>query len=481
MRDNSQLKKTFILLFLSSAVWVSGSPEPKPFPIPKQFVTLSADEKYLVNSFTNKPVFITGEDAYLLTLQASDSDVDAYLQDRASKGFNLVWVALIDVFDRDHPLKNLAGNVPFDGPDFTNFDPAYWAHIDFVVRRARARGITLAMGVAFVGSEGKFQASINKSSNAVLTAYGMFLGNRYKNFPNIIWLLGGDADPKFVNYSKINKIGAGIVAADPNHLMTLEAIRVANPPDQSTVVAYEGRPPAFININWAYNKMATAVEGCQSAYRTSLSSLPPLMGEDWYEREHSMTGFQTRQEGYWETLSGCYLGRMFGNGSIYGFNSPNGGLPSPPTWQSELDSVGSVGHQHQGELMSSRKHQLMIPDINHTVLTAGFGSGATLSVAARTSDGQTIIAYLSDGSATAKTIDMTKITTVTSTINAWWYNPRTGRATFINKFPNTGSRKFSAPDKNDWVLVLDDAAASLTEPGATINPGDKLTSDYSKH
>ena len=101
----------------------------------------------------------------------------------------------------------------------------------------------------------------------------------------------------------------------------------------------------------------------------------------------------------------------------------------------------------------------------YPILTAGFGSGSTLSVAARSSDGQTIMAYLSDGNSTAKTIDMSAITSTSSTAIAWWYNSQTGAATLIGTFPNSGSQSFTAPDGNDWVLVIDDAAANLGAPG----------------
>ena len=44
---------------------------------------------------------------------------------------------------------------------------------------------------------------------------------------------------------------------------------------------------------------------------------------------------------------------------------------------------------------------------------------------------------------------------------AWWFNPRTGAATAIGKFPSTGDRSSARPmpgEVLDWVLVLDDAA-----------------------
>jgi hypothetical protein len=86
-------------------------------------------------------------------------------------------------------------------------------------------------------------------------------------------------------------------------------------------------------------------------------------------------------------------------------------------------------------------------------------------VAARTSDGQTIIAYIPNGNATTVTINMSQITSATSTTNCWWYNPSTGSTALIGTYPNSGTMNFTPPDSNDWVLVIDDAGASLGAPG----------------
>src|SRR5208282_3050192 len=117
-------------------------------------------------------------------------------------------------------------------------------------------------------------------------------------------------------------------------------------------------------------------------------------------------------------------------------------------------------------LMNSREHWLMVPDASNTYLTGGFGSGVTESVLARTSDGQTMIAYIPNGNATTVTINMAGITSSSSTVNANWYNPQTAAATFIGSFANSSSKIFTPPDDNDWVLVLDDASANLPAPGA---------------
>jgi hypothetical protein len=55
------------------------------------------------------------------------------------------------------------------------------------------------------------------------------------------------------------------------------------------------------------------------------------------------------------------------------------------------------------------------------------------------------------------------------TINAYWFDPRTGESKFIGKVPGTGIRKFTPPTGgrgNDWILVLDDASKNFKTPGS---------------
>ena len=440
-----------------------------------QLMTLSSDGKYLVNSIINKPVFIAGEDGWLLMEQISFEDAKVYLSNRATLGFNAVWLSPIDNVDQSNAPRNYYGNVPFDGPDFTNEDPAYWAYVDRVVKLADEYRITLVMDPAFVGidSSGGYIDSYLNSSDATMTAYGAWLGNRYKNYDNIIWSLGGDANPAVEGlYQKIDDLGAGLASADPKHLITLEACRGGCTDNNgiSTLQAYNGNPPSWMRLNWVYNTQPTVILGCQTAYTAAPTFLAPFMGEDWYELEHSMTGADTRTEGYWEVLSGCYLGRLFGNGPIWTFNSPHGGFGNGPSWQSQLSSEGSVAQSILGSLMRSREHWRLAPDINHTVVTSGYGSGLTITTTARTTDGQTIIAYIPNGNGTTLTVDMSNITSQTGRAKCWWFNPRNGQPARIGIFENTGSRNFTALDSNDWVLVIDDAATSLPPPGFGFQP-----------
>jgi hypothetical protein len=437
--------------------------------IANQFVTISPNGKYLYNSITNRPVFMTGDTGWTLITQLDNADMETYLADRAARGFNVISVGAADNIYQTNAPKNFFGDVPFNGADFTNFNPAYWAHVDFVVQQAQAVGITLMINPAFVGltASGGYINSYLSSSDATMTAYGTFLGNRYKHFPNIIWQLGGDANTPGTSglLQKLSDLATGLAAADPNHLITYEAcpVGVCGVGSNSSLDIWAG-PPSWLGLNANYTQYGQAQSQCAVQYAKS-PFLPPFEFEDWYELEHSMTELQLREEAYWEILSGCYVGRLFGNNAIWTFNSTSQ-QAGDPTWRSQLGSQGSVGQQFLGKLMNSREHWLMVPDTNNTVLTAGFGSGKTISVASRTSDGETIVAYIPNGNATTVTINMAKITSSSSTADAWWYNPQTAATTLIGSFANSGPQNFRPPDSNDWVLVIDDAAAGLPAPGA---------------
>ena len=438
-----------------------------------QLMTLSANGKYLMNSSTGMPVFVVGDDAFDLAVMLNSAQVSTYLNDRASRGFNAIWVGAADNVFQSTPPKDFFGNSPFDGPDFTNEDANYWANVDSVVSQASSSGITVFLQPFFVGNGpgAGYYSSVLNSSDAVISAYGTFMGNRYKGYNNIVWLLGGDSLPSVAGlYQKLNDVGAAIAAADPNHLITLEACEQCVLNGYNSVQAYQANPttvPSWLNLNWAYPQLTTTVAAAQNAY-TQTPFLPPLCGENFYELEHSLTELNVRFEQYSEVLSGCYVGRIFGNGAIWSFDSPNGSTcctGGSPNWQTELSSPGSVSQQYQGRLFSSREHWLLVPDINHTVVTAGYGSGLTVTTTARTSDGQTIIAYIPNGNATTITVAMNQITSSTNTVQGWWFNPTTAATTNMGTFPNSGTQNFTPPDSNDWVLVLDDASAGLLAPG----------------
>lgn len=238
-----------------------------------QFMTLDPSGKYLINSITKKPLSITGDAAWSLMTNLANSDVELFLSDRASRGFNYLWCAAAGNNSQSNTLRNYYGDAPFDGPDFTREDEKYWAHGDYVIQRAAANGITVALSPGFVGlsSPGGYLASYQNSSDSVITAYGQFLGNRYKSFPNIIWALGGDVDPSTGVVPKLTDFATGIRSMDAVHLIVAEG-----QPQFSALDTFAGT--TWMDLNWLYFHTTNVPSGSASNYFRS-PWLPPFQGE----------------------------------------------------------------------------------------------------------------------------------------------------------------------------------------------------------
>ena len=428
-------------------------------------VALSPDRKYLIDAKTAKPFYIVGDAPQTLAVQVNDADMTTYLEDRAARGFNAIWVIFADGgtnCDQPGCPKNYYGVPPFNGADFTKENPAYWAHIDSVIQQAGSRGIVVWAMPMFVGVSGDYyHNSVLSTSDSKMKAYGAWLGARYKNYPNIVWLLGGDTDMSNAGLAqKMGDLAAGIAGSDPNHLMTLEPCRSGCSSEyQSSAAVWKQATP--LTLNWVYPVFGASYSACAFNYAT-YPSLPIMMGEDWYEGDHSMTNLQLREEAWWESLSGCMAGRLFGNGAIWTMGGPHSTIKN--TWQSQLGSPGSLTEQYLGKLMRSREFWLLVPDSSHLVLTGGVGSGTSISAGACTSDGQTCIIYDPVGNAQPPQIAMSHFS---GTVHAWWFNPSTAETINLRTFRNKGTHTFMPRDGNDWVLVLDLDSAGLPAPGGS--------------
>jgi len=356
------------------------------------------------------------------------------------------------------------GDCPFTGAAFSTPNEAYFAQADSFITMASRHGIAVLLDILYLGGETSagWYTEIQAASDSTISNWGAYVGNRYRGFDNLIYTMGSDIDPRKTTpplTTKMNEMATALHAADPHHLITSK-----NGGGESSLDVWSGRP--WLGISDMYG--ASNVTKLNNEY-TRPDSIPFFMDEDAYENEHSSTPLRLRTRQYWSALGGAYLGSIFGNNPIWCYNETNSLSVVPCqnglTWQTQLGSKGSVGQMWYGKLMRSREHWKLVPDIKHTVVTAGYGSGATLTVTARTRDGQTIISYIPNGNATTLTVDMSKITSKSSLANCWWFNPSDGSTALIGSFANSGNRKFTPPDANDWALVIDDKDAKLPPPG----------------
>jgi hypothetical protein len=112
--------------------------------------------------------------------------------------------------------------------------------------------------------------------------------------------------------------------------------------------------------------------------------------------------------------------------------------------------------QYVRNLIESKPINSRVPDQSNITSSTGIDTGNSPNkiVATRDENNQWAFIYLTKGGSV--TMDMTNI--FSTEVDAQWYNPRDGTYSSIGRYPNTGTRQFTAPssgEDNDWVLCLD--------------------------
>jgi len=411
--------------------------------------------RYLVDQ-SNHPFFWSGDAAWSLVAQLSLKDAGLYLDNRSNKGFTVVMVNLIEHKFCTNPPANINGDLPFSSGPFTSPNEKYFAHADSVIESAVRHNIIVLLAPLYLGYDCKDEGwceEVKEASSGDLLLWGRYLGNRYKKFSNIIWLIGGDTSPLTVK-DKVLEMVKGIRENDTLHLFSAH-----NQPESMAITPWTDEQ--WLSLNNVYSYDSVLYKRCMTAYG-HLPVMPYFQIESAYENEHNSTPQQLRSQAYWAILSGA-MGHVFGNCPVWHFGAAEKWC-NTTDWKKEMNNSGSVSMDYLQRLFRSRSWQKLIPDFENNLITSGYGIRGTKDhvTGALTSDGNTIIAYLP--SPRRVTVNMTAMQGVKA--KCWWYKPSDGKAIEIGTYTTSGVLSFTPESAGDWILVIDNASAKLPAPGS---------------
>src|SRR4029453_18002583 len=183
-----------LLLFLALCGKAMATPA---YPLKK-----SANGRYVVDQ-NNVPFLIIGDAPHSILANLNNADATTYLTNRGSNGFNALWIELLcdsytgGVGTEGSPNygHDVNGNNPFTSTltggyyDLTPPNEAYWNHVDYTVKQAPKNGLP---GWFTPLDQGGWTQTSLANGTSGCQQYGQFLGNRYRNYPNIIWNFGND-------------------------------------------------------------------------------------------------------------------------------------------------------------------------------------------------------------------------------------------------------------------------------------------------
>jgi hypothetical protein len=409
---------------------------------------LVSGQRYLSDA-DGKPFLIQGDSAWSLIAQLTQEDADAYLADRKKRGFNTLLISLIEHQFAKNAPANAYGEMPFVGTSyFKTPNERYFAHADWVLRRAAEYGFLVLLAPAYSGAGGGEQGWYLKMTAAgpgPLYDYGRYLGRRYHDFSNVIWVHGGDDCPS--DKRLVRAIAEGIRAESPQALHTAHCTRDMPPLDF-------WRGDTWLQINTAYTYGSVLAASRREYARPE--RIPFFLIEAVYENEHSSDEQFLRKQAYYALLSGA-SGQVFGNNPIWHFGS-EGLYPAPVTWQQALDGRGTQSMSHLAKLFFGIPWWKLKPDIEGNLISAKQAGEEDIPVAAATDDRTLAVIY----SPHSREIEINLAQFPGSHLRARWFDPANGffSPQFDVSLSSSERMKFQPEQTNssgttDWVLILE--------------------------
>jgi hypothetical protein len=436
---------------------------------------VSTNKRYLQTA-DGKPFFWLGDTAWELFHRLNREEAEKYLKNRADKGFTVIQAVVLAELDGLR-MANPYGEIPLESEDPTKPREAYFQHVDFIIRKADELGMYIGLlptwgDKVFKDRWGKGPEIFN-SDNARI--YGKWIGDRYKNQKNIIWILGGDRNPRDEKDVAVwRAMAAGIVegvGGNDKALMTYHP--------QPNSLEDGGSSKWFHQDEWLdFNMFQTG--HCREnnvwdriQYVYNLKPVKPVLdGEPLYE-DHPVcfnakdlgtsSAYDVRKLAWFNVFAGAF-GHTYGCHDIWQMYAPDREPVNGPhfPWYVAIDLPGAGQLKYVRQLIESRPMFDRVPD--QSLITDALNANDRIQA---TRGRDYIFVYSAQGK---------KFTVKTSAISgkeiiAHWYNPKNGDLKEAGKFQKKDSQEFTPPSTGygqDWVLIIDDVSKNYKLPGTKL-------------
>lgn len=440
---------------------------------------VSDNQRYIVHEKGNVPFFWMGNTAWLLPERLDRDEVEYYLTKEREAGYNVEQIQVLNGIPTFNIYGHAANNAEFDFSKVSKPGVyGYWEHLDYIVDVAERNGIYIAMDCIW-GSQLK---AMDEKKAAAL---GKFLGERYKDKPNIIWMIGGDirGDKKPEVWDALAR---AIKKVDKGHIMTFH-------PRGRTTSAWWFNDREWMDFNmfqsghrrygqrngdgdytikdnteednWTYVDMSfekspirPVIDG-EPSYEDIPQGLHDFDAPRWQD-------YDVRRYAYWAVFAGCF-GHTYGHNSIMQFMRPGllGSFGAEKPWWEAMKDPGYGQMKYLKYLMLNFPFTDRIAD--QSIIAGKNGERYDRMIATRGNDYLLVYNY----SGKPMDIDLTKISGAKK--NVWWMNPADGTLTYLGEMDSkvtTFSIDGAYMRGGDRVLIAVDVSKNYLDKSAVVIP-----------
>ncbi len=483
-------------------------------------LNVSEANPHLIETVTGKPIFLNNFTLWKLIEHGTRKDIEEILDFCKENKYNMISAMILgiatwdgadyeagvspygdhafekDLFNYPDPLRPITKQ----GNDFN--DPGqydFWDHVEYVIDIAAQKGLYIglhpAWGNWFSGFvHGQKPEDILLFDDYKAYQYGHWLGKRFGEKKNIIWMVGGD---RSAVYDSRTRWYTSSDVKDYRHLYRAMAEGLADGVNNinnqdgkadygNIMISYHPRKWGPNSSDWFHMDPWLLFNSIQDTPADQMVSVPndyiltPVKPTWLYEPvyEGAIHAWGVRYQAYQTVLMGGF-GHTYGS-DIWEFKS---------NWREYITLPGNEQMKYLYEVVreiwTDKEFLNRMPDqsliIGDTGKTYGRGINAVTDfetkenqsgersdhiTAMRGKDGKWALVYSANG----REITLDSSLLHEGELNAYWFNPRNGKwqvngSDYDDLMPfekniktGKGSLRFTPPggakNENDWVLVL---------------------------
>ncbi len=396
------------------------------------------------------PWFYLADTVWNGPILSSEADWDSYIAARRAQGFTAA--QYVTTQWRTAPDGGPDGPAWIGGDRVTGINPRFFRRLDArldALTAAGLAGVPVLLWAIRGGTNNETNPGnvLSEADCALLAGYQVA---RWQAHP-VLWILNGDGKYLGEEAARWRRIGRAVFGDSDG---ATRAPAMVHPGGQTWVGGEFAAEPWLDVVGYqsghgdderAWRDLPDkVVMNLESPYEDHLG---------YQSRERHPAG-HVRRANYWSLLVSPTAGVTYGGHGVWGWDDGSGppvahastGVPKP--WQEALYLPGAVQMAHLARVFGSLPWWQLAPAPDVLLEQPGAGDVRLTVTAARDPAGRVAVLYLPAGGDVR--LDTRPLATG---LTATWVDPRAGGEAAAGPVPR-GEVTLTAPDREDWVLVL---------------------------
>ncbi len=412
---------------------------------PPQIVRV-ADSGTHLETGDGEPFFWLADTAWNGALRSRLEDWQTYLDKRREQRFTAIQFVTTQWRGGDRVIPRHQ----FVGTERITVDPAAFAELDARIAAIVERGLRPAPVMLWTLTPTDPGQALSEADAIRLARYEVA---RWGAFAPV-WLVGGDGPYLEIGVDRWKRVGRAVFADQPDQLATLHPSGLSwiadafAGEDWLDFIGYQsGHGDGERDLKWL---VAGPPANSAKVGKPVINLEPNYEGHPAYQSGERHTAANVRRAAYWSMLVHAPAGVTYGNNEIWVWNEQtadaenHGNLRQIPPWREGVQTEGIADMTRLRALFESGPWTELRPAQHLLAEQPGDDDLRHFIAVAQTGNEAWTVAYLPLGG----TI---RLSTELGSTSAQWFDPRTGELTAAQ--PSAGGA-FAAPDRQDWVLVL---------------------------